>query len=235
MKQIHFASIDSTNTYAKNCRNELPQDEITCIGADEQTAGHGKFNRPWLSPKGVNIYATFFFTLPKDTKQVTCLAQVMAASVTKVLIQENIEPKIKWPNDLQLNGKKLCGVLCELVFQSETIAVILGFGVNVNMEATELQTIGQPATSLKIETGKTWDKEELLKKIQMQFEQDLLVFKENGFAPFHYFVEQRLSNQTVKFFDGKQEWIGTYQSLNADGGLNINLSDQTIRTIYSLS
>ena len=99
MHEIHFESIDSTNTYAKTHGNEFPLGQITCITADEQTAGHGRFNRPWSSPKGVNIYASFYFRLPKNTKHLTSLAQVMTASIATVLT--NLNPKIKWPNDIQ--------------------------------------------------------------------------------------------------------------------------------------
>jgi len=235
MHEIHFESIDSTSTYAKTYGNAFPSDQITCITADEQTAGHGRFNRPWASPKGVNIYASFYFRLPQNTKHLTSLAQVMTSSMAAVLTHLN--PKIKWPNDIQLNGKKVCGVLCELTFQGEEVIAILGVGVNVNMEMSDLQKIDKPATSLKAVTGHTWDQAELLKKLQKQFENDLEKFKKEGFDPFHDFFERSLcyKGEEIRCFDGKKEWVGTYHSLNEDGGLNIRLPDQTIHTIYTAS
>jgi BirA family biotin operon repressor/biotin-[acetyl-CoA-carboxylase] ligase len=231
MKQIAFTTIDSTNVYAKLHRNEFARDEITCITADEQTAGRGKFNRPWLSPKGANIYATFFFTLPQSTIHLTSLAQVLSFSIAIVL--QDLNPAIKWPNDIQLSGKKLGGVLCEVIFQPEITAVILGFGLNVNIDADYLKQIDQPATSLLIETGRQWNKQELLEKIQRQFEIDLHTFKQSGFTPFHSLIQSKLSNKLVRFQDGKNEIVGIYKSLNEDGSLNITLPDGTHQKIYT--
>jgi len=160
----------------------------------------------------------------------------MTASVACVLLEMGFNPKIKWPNDIQLNGKKICGVLCELIFQGEEVSVILGVGLNVNMELADLQEINQPATSLKIESGLTWDKAIILKKIQKQFERDLDKFKKNGFDPFRCTIEELLCNkgEEIRYFDGKKEWIGTVHSLNEDGGLNILLPDQTLHTLYTV-
>jgi len=174
MKELHFDSIDSTNTYAKQHAKEFDH-EFVCITADEQTAGRGQFQRKWVSPKGVNIYATFYFRLPRDVKDLTRLAQLLAGSIEKVLLSEGLCPVMKWPNDILLNGKKVCGVLCEVEFVETEVLVFLGMGVNVNME--NFGEVDQPATSLKVETGREWDRRDLLKKIQNQFMQDLEVWR----------------------------------------------------------
>lgn len=239
MNEIHFESIDSTNTYAKNNSAAFPLEQITCITAEEQTAGRGRYQRSWLSPKGSNIYASFHFRLPISVRHPTTLAQVMTASIATVLETEGLKPTIKWPNDIQLAGKKICGVLGELIFQGAHVIVILGVGLNVNMELTQAARIDQPATSLKIETGKTWDKARLLTKLQQQFADDLNRFKAQGFQPFHPLIERLLvqkgamQKRVMKVYDGKKEWLGTYDSLNLDGSLNIRLEDQSIHTLYA--
>jgi BirA family biotin operon repressor/biotin-[acetyl-CoA-carboxylase] ligase len=182
MDTIKLDSVDSTNLYAKENYGSFAKEGITCLIAEEQTAGRGQHQRKWISPRGVNIYATFYFQLPSSTPHLTNLAQLMALSFAKVLLEENLHPKIKWPNDIQLQGKKLSGVLCETIFQKEIVHIFLGIGINVNLENTE--TIDQPATSLFLETKKKWDKEALLKKLQEQFTNDLQVFKREGFTPF---------------------------------------------------
>lgn len=235
MKQIHFTTIDSTSTYAKTHAAEFDPKEITCVCAEEQTAGKGRFGRPWASPAGVNIYATFCFTLPSSQRHLTSLSQVMTASIASVLLSESIIPEIKWPNDIRFEEKKLCGVLSEVVFKGDVVQVFIGVGLNVNMDAHDLEGISQPATSLKLAKGQSLDKEELLQKIQTQFAQDLEKFKLNGFDSFYSFYQQYLVIQTkpIHFFDGKKEWVGTYHSLNKDGGINIQLPDQSIQTIYT--
>ncbi len=236
LKEIHFKSIDSTSTYAKIHSEDFDPSAITCIYADEQTAGHGRFNRPWVSPKGVNIYATFHFKLPAQNLHLSSLAQVMTTSMAKVLIDEGLSPAIKWPNDIRLNGKKMCGVLCELIFQGDQVTALLGIGVNVNMQRADLEKINQDATSLSEATQKNWDRNSLLKKLQKQFQTDLTQFKQDGFTSFLPLFESLLchKNQEIKSFDGKKEWVGLYDSINPDGSLNIRLSDRTIHTLYTL-
>ncbi len=233
MHEVRLDSIDSTNTYAKKHCQEFPRGQITCVTADEQTAGRGRYQRHWVSPKGVNIYATFYFQLPIESLHLVSLAQVMAYSFAQVLIKEGFHPKIKWPNDIQLNGKKLSGVLCETVFHKEAVDVFLGIGIDVNMESTE--GIDQPATSMFIESGKKWDKEALLKKLQKQFVADLEKFKKSGFTPFHSPFENLLAfkGQTIHCYDGKKIWTGVCHSLTMDGQLNLYLPDKSIHTVMS--
>ncbi|PIS02179.1 MAG: biotin--[acetyl-CoA-carboxylase] ligase [Chlamydiae bacterium CG10_big_fil_rev_8_21_14_0_10_42_34] len=235
MHEIHLSLIDSTNTYAKIHAETFPQNQITCITAEEQSAGRGRYQRTWLSPRGANIYATFYFTLPLNTAHLISLAQVMASSFANVLINEGFSPKIKWPNDIQVNGKKISGILCETQFCKDHVDLFLGIGINVNLDEQTALKIDQPATSLLIETGKNWDKKELLKKLQVQFEKDLETFKEDGFSPFHKQFESLLAKkgETIRCFDGKKMWEGICHSLTAEGQLNILLSDQTIHTITS--
>ncbi len=235
MHQIHFASIDSTNTYAKQHYGTFAPDEITCITADQQTAGRGRYQRKWVSPPGGNIYATFYFRLPAQTRHLGSLAQIIAYSYASLLLREGFQPKIKWPNDILLNGKKCSGVLCETVFQKEMVDIFLGIGINVNLDAATAAQIDQPATSLAIETGKRWDQKEILKKLQKQFALDLETFKREGFTPFHDGFENLMAfkGETVRVFDGQKEWVGICHSLSHEGQLNLYLPDQTIHVVLA--
>ena len=235
MFEIHLPSIDSTNTYAKQNVSQFPKHGITCITADHQTAGRGRFHNKWISPPNVNLYITFFFQLPLLQRDFTALGLVLASSMTKVLQSYGIKAHIKWPNDLFLKGKKFGGVLTETSVQKEIFDVFAGIGVNVNMDKEALQNIEPPATSLMIETGKQWDRKELLKKLQLQFEQDLDLFHKEGFTPFHSYCDAILAykGEKVRCFDGKQEWIGICKSLALDGKLNVELKDHTIHALAS--
>lgn len=235
MDTIHLDTIDSTNTYAKKHAKEFSPNAITCITAEEQTGGYGRYQRKWVSPPGVNLYITFYFRLPTTTLHLISLGQLLTYSFAFLLLQEKLHPKIKWPNDVQLSGKKVAGILCETQFQLKEVEVFLGIGINVNMERSQLSQIDQPATSLKEETGRLWDKKNLLQKLQRQFAADLEKFKKKGFTPFHSQFENLLAfkGETIRCFDGKKEWIGICHSLTNDGQLNLYLPNKEIRTFAS--
>jgi BirA family biotin operon repressor/biotin-[acetyl-CoA-carboxylase] ligase len=233
--EIHFQSLDSTQTYAKQHCNSFSLDKITLISAEEQTKSYGRNQKRWVSPKGVNLYATFCFQLPLGTADFASLAMLMAHSLAAVLIGEGLYPKIKWPNDVQLNEKKVAGILCESIFLEGSVQILIGIGVNINMDRGDLERIDQPATSLKHETEREWNVEAFFKKLQSQFLFDLDLFKKAGFSPFYSQVEKILAykGKTIRCFDGRKEWVGVCHSLRKDGRLNLLLSDGTLHAIFS--
>lgn len=101
-------------------------------------------------------------------------------------------------------------------------------------DAESLQ-IGQPATSLKIETQQTWDLTATRKALQHQFVEDLSRFRKEGFASFHALCERLLAykGKTVRCFDSQHEWIGVCESLNEDGRLNLRMADGSLHTLSS--
>lgn len=235
MYTIHLDTVDSTNTYAKAHAGEFPQHQISCVYAEEQTAGRGRERKIWISPKGLNLYVTFFCTLPPNAPHLTSIGQVLALSCASVLLKYGLSPGLKWPNDIQLQGKKIAGILCETIFHPSLAHLFLGIGVNVNMDQSLLTQIDQPATSLSEETGHSWDKKLLLQKIQMQFSLDFQRFKEEGFTPFHSLFDHLLASkgQTISCSDGHNTWTGICHSISPDGRLNLLLPDQSIKTLSS--
>jgi BirA family biotin operon repressor/biotin-[acetyl-CoA-carboxylase] ligase len=163
------------------------------------------------------------------------LAQVLSLSLATLLIRKHLSPKLKWPNDVRLQGKKVSGVLCEIVFSGASAHVILGIGINVNMDKADLDSIDQPATSLKVETGKAWDRTLLLKELAKQFAEDLKTFQKKGFEPFLNPYENLLAfrGEKIHVLDGKTRISGICHSLTSDGRLNLYMDDGSIRTISS--
>jgi BirA family biotin operon repressor/biotin-[acetyl-CoA-carboxylase] ligase len=184
IRYIHLDSTDSTNNWAKRHAHTLDPVQITCITALEQTAGRGRFQRRWISPKGENIYATLYFTLPKESSYLINLAQLLSLSCATVLESKGFHPQIKWPNDLLLSGKKIAGILCECLPHEKDLGIVLGIGINVNMTEKTLNTIDQPATSLLQLSGHVWTSEEILDPLLHLFLENLDQLQQQGFGPF---------------------------------------------------
>lgn len=154
----HFERVDSTQVQARLLVNLLPHDTWVILSAEEQTAGQGTHNRRWISPPRVNLYATFLFSLPRD-ERMPRIFQVAAIAVARTLQEFGLQPQIKWPNDVLLNRKKACGILCELMTHAEDphrYTCLAGIGLNINMEKELCDSLDQPVTSMFVESGKTF-------------------------------------------------------------------------------
>ncbi len=146
----HFPTIDSTNSWAKRHIEELQPNECAIITASEQTHGRGRQGRKWHAPKDKNLYLTFAFF--EDIRKAFLFSQIASLSVYDTLLQHGVKATMKWPNDLLASGKKIAGCLTEV--DAATSCIIVGVGLNCNMTHTEMQDIGQPATSIFAETGR---------------------------------------------------------------------------------
>lgn len=222
---IHFDSIDSTSTFAKQHIADFDQEKLTCITADIQTSGYGRQNRTWVSKKG-NLMMTLVFFLPPSDKSIPNLAQILTYSVAKVLSQE-ITLEIKWPNDLLANDKKLAGALVETIPTNSHVAVILGLGLNVN---TSVKT-SQETTSLQELTQKNWDLHLLRDKIIARFQKDRALGFVNIYEDFLSLLAYR--NKRVQVQTPSKEIIGTIDSITNEGYLCIKLPDGKIESIVS--
>lgn len=232
---IHLDSIDSTNTYAKENCHQFETGVITRITADEQSHGRGRFKRTWVSPKGMNIYLTYFFTLKKNPMEVNNLAQILCLSIAKLLSHEGLSPQIKWPNDVLINKKKISGILCETIDLDEEFGVVLGTGINVNMPQELLEQIDQPATSLLAETGKEHDRTSLIEALDKHFLNDFSLYKQEGFKPFYMSYDALLTHKgmPITLSQNGKTLSGTLHSLNPDGRINLLLPNGEIQTISS--
>lgn len=233
--KIHFKTVSSTNTWVKQNYSQLDVNKITRVTASYQTEGRGQFNRSWVSPKDLNIYVTYFFTLSKTSHNLCNLAQLLSLSITKLLQSHSLSPKIKWPNDVLIGQKKIAGVLCETVDLKSDYGIILGAGINVNMERKLLSQIDQPATSLQNETGTTYSLTSLLDQLDLLFTKDLSLYKSEGFTPFYAAYNLLLAHKgkLIKLHQQGKVLEGTLDSLSPDGRLNIRLLNGDIQTVNS--
>jgi BirA family biotin operon repressor/biotin-[acetyl-CoA-carboxylase] ligase len=167
---FHFDNIDSTNIKAK----ELAQNNIengSIIIAEKQTLGNGRFNRKWVSPAGGLWFSLILrpTIAPTEAPKIT---QIAAASIYKTLSDLNIMATIKWPNDILLNDKKLCGILAEMKCDMDSVHyLVLGIGMNINIDESDFDESIKPiATSLKIEFNKQFERSKILANFLNHFE-----------------------------------------------------------------
>jgi len=195
LKTVHFPSLNSTMTWAREHAEELDLVSLTRITADEQTGGRGQFGRSWHSPPG-NLYATFCFTVPVGWPDLPHAAQMLILSAAKVLEGYDLNPRIKWPNDLQLRGKKVGGVLCEVESRGDRMLLVNGIGLNVNLSLEGCDRVDQPTTSLALELSHSVEVGEITDRLTTMYQADLDLFLREGFGPFKEAFEEKLIHRT---------------------------------------
>lgn len=230
---IHLKTTNSTNTWAKENYHHFNLKKLTRITAEEQTQGRGRFNRSWLSPKGANIYITYFFTHKKNQTDLNNLPQLLCLSIVKMLHHQNLFSQIKWPNDIFVHEKKIAGILCEVIDLHDQHGVIIGAGINVNMSKKELDSIDQPATSLLNEKDRVFLLNPLITLLDQFFIDDLTLYQAEGFKPFYKTYDSLLlyKNKPVTLDQNGMSISGILHSLNPDGRLNLLLDSGEIKTI----
>ena len=220
-----FDTISSTNDYLLRKEKNKNKDIKICI-AEEQTKGRGRRGKSWISPKFKNIYFSLNSYLKKE--DLSGLSIAVALSVSEVLNKINVMSLIKWPNDLLVGNKKICGILIETAKVGELTKVVIGIGINVNMEYSEL--IDQEWTSIKLEKKQSVDRNSIITEMINQLCITLNKFEQEEFD---YFINKFTSLDLLKDkeFTLKDKPNETFIGKGIDNkGLLIaqNLKDQRI-------
>lgn len=183
-KIVSFAQVTSTNEVAKELaiKGEVSG---TIIISEQQTKGKGRLGRHWESPYGKGIWCSVILRpsiLPMEAPKYTFISAV--AVVEAIREVANLEAKIKWPNDLIINGKKMCGILTELSAEIERINfIILGIGINVNHTLNDFpEELHDLATSVFLETGNIQSRVKLIRAIISKLEEKNKLFTNHGFS-----------------------------------------------------
>ncbi|MCR5624180.1 MAG: biotin--[acetyl-CoA-carboxylase] ligase [Lachnospiraceae bacterium] len=181
----YYDSIDSTNTQAVRLFNQnvnyISEKNGFLVVADEQTGGMGRRGRSFFSPPGESIYMSLLFRPKVMPMNVSCLTLVAAMAVYKAIKKNaDIDIVIKWPNDILINGKKLCGILTQMSCETDFISyVVVGIGINVNNKDMP-EDIKNIASSLFLETNNTFNREKIISDVTNYFENYYGIFKETG-------------------------------------------------------
>jgi BirA family biotin operon repressor/biotin-[acetyl-CoA-carboxylase] ligase len=157
------------------------------IMADSQTAGRGRMARTWFSPAGDNLYFSLLLRPDVELAVAPSLPLVVGLAVAEAIIAcaPALLPKIKWPNDILVNGKKICGILCELQTKRDAVDyIVVGIGINVNLAADQIPSeLKDRATSILIENNEPLKREKLLTAILNQLEPIYDNWRAFGFKP----------------------------------------------------
>ena len=230
---IHLEVFESSQSTNHDVRLlEKNNKDVACCLAETQFNGKGRFDRPWHSPFADNIYLSLGFKHDGLIDQLNGLSLVVAVSICRAIMQsELIGPSlltIKWPNDILLNGAKLAGILIETDTNADGgFHVIVGIGLNVNMQQVANHHIDQPWVSLSQITGNYIDRNHLSASIIDHIINDWLSFSQYGLRHFMLEWEQwdYYRGQRISVISGQQKVIGTYQGISKAGYLTL-ISDQ---------
>jgi len=216
---VELHSVGSTNTVALDSgRPGL------LVVASEQTAGRGRKGRTWFSPAGTNLYMTL--TVDTNDPRLPLVAGVAVREALSVLMVKSALLEVKWPNDLIVHGRKLCGILCE----SRGGITAVGIGVNVNPLAWP-PDLADSATSLALILGREVQRQEVLRLVLTEVEKWLFIFARQGFEPVrrNYLEHGLLKSYALTTEEGVPCSV---VDMNSDGHLLINAAG-TLKELVS--
>lgn len=232
---VHYETIDSTNTEARRYSKAGAESGLV-VTARKQTAGKGRRGRSWESPADENLYFSILLRPTFAPEKAPMLTLLMAYSVAKALQKEKIHAGIKWPNDLVLSKKKICGILTEMnLLGGQVEDVIVGVGLNVNT-AKFSEELEDKATSLAIEVGRKLECGELLGSILEEFDeqyQHFLEVQDLSFLQEDYNGMLINRNQEVLVLEPGNEYQAEALGINQLGELIVQKADESIETVFA--
>ncbi len=235
-KGIHLECVDSTNTYLKGLSASGKAGFYDFVTADTQTSGRGRLGRSFSSTSGKGIYLSYLVN-PKDAtpEALSRITAWGAVAVRDALLEAcGVSVGIKWVNDLVRDGRKLCGILTESVFDGGRVAsVVMGIGINVNHSTGDFpEELSEVALSLGQLTGKTYD----IKDVTLAVVKHLDIMND-AFpnAKGYYLEEYRKScvvpGNKIRILSDGTERIGTALAIDEDFGLEVLFEDGKRETV----
>ena len=225
---FHYFRTDSTNSVALTLASKGAE-HGTVVVAEEQTAGRGRLGRAWHSEKSSGIYVSVILRPPLAPSAAPILTLMAGLAVQQaILCSTNLAADIRWPNDVLISGKKVCGILTEMNGELDRLHfVVLGIGINVNHRALpdELKAI---ATSLRLEAGKPVSRVHVLIALLRELEKHYqLLLREGGqaIATGWAAASTFAAGKTVRVLTGTGEYQAVTAGLDARGALRVRRGD----------
>ena len=224
-----FEEIGSTNDYL--LENSKKNKICICL-TESQTKGRGRNSKEWQSPKYENIYMSISFSTNQDLKFFSSFSLVTALSVQKALTKHKFDTKIKWPNDIYINSKKVGGILIETLNKDKNNIVVVGIGLNVFMKSNS--KIDREWTSLILENeSMSIDRNKIISDIVNELLVDKKTFEKRGFGVFsNEFNELNILKNKKVFLSNSQYDDVVALDVNEDGSLNVKTKSE-IKKIFS--
>lgn len=223
---LYFDTIDSTNTKAQELA-EKGYPSGTLVVADKQESGKGRRGRSWVSPSGTGIFMTLMIKPDINPNNASMFTLVAALAVAKAITSvTGEEAMIKWPNDIVVNSKKVCGILTEMNAQFDYINhIVVGIGINVHNESFP-EEISQMASSLMIEAGgKRFHRAQIIAETMSYFEQyyDTFLKTQDLSALVREYDELLVNrNKSVRVLDPKEPFDGKAMGITPKGELIVD-------------
>lgn len=234
---IHY--LEETGSTNDDCKKLMDQGALhgVLVVADSQTGGKGRRGRNWISPPGVSIFMSIGLCPDFAPEKASMLTLVMALAVAEAVEEvSGLSADIKWPNDIVVHKRKVCGILTEMHCKSErSYSVIIGVGINVNQSAFD-EEIAATATSLLLEKGEPVNREQLIRKTVECFEKYYEQFLQTGdMSLLMAEYERRLVNKDarVQVLDPKGEYSAIATGINSMGELLVKKEDGTQTRVYA--
>jgi len=221
-KIIFYPEIDSTNIQAKAIANQGTA-EGTVIIADYQTQGQGRLKRKWISPPGKNLLFSIILSPPISVEEAFSMTLLTSLAVCKSLIQLFVlNAKIKWPNDIYINQRKICGILTEAsTVQKKLNWIVIGVGLNVNVDFSGNQELKEIATSIKMETGNIQNRKLIFCQILEEMDRLYQSFLAGNFNLIkeEWLKYSLILGKTVRVFSNNFEETGVAETIDETGAL----------------
>ena len=230
-KVIYYPRLASTMAVARQAARQGVA-EGTVIVADEQTAGKGRLKRLWLSPKGSIAISIILYPDTSYLPYLMMLASLAVAHSIEAIT--GLEVQLKWPNDVLINDKKVCGILIESNLRGNTVAyAIIGIGINVNFRLADFSGILAAATSLADELGKEISRVAVIRRLLVETERLYLALPDG--EPVYQEWRGRLVTlgKKVQVESGETTLEGIAESVARDGSLLLLHSDGSVTSVVA--
>lgn len=228
-QMYYFSEIDSTNHKARELAPGCP--DGTLIIAERQSEGRGRMGKEWYSPHG-GIWLSIILKPDISPEHIYRLTLVAGVSVAETLAGMGIAAQIKWPNDILINEKKVCGILTEVDAEMDAVNfVIVGIGINANIELDMLPPLlGIHSTSLKNEVGSDINRVMLVQRLLERFEQDYRLFISGDFDSIirRWKEHSATLNRQVRIVTRFRTIEGEAVGIDHDGALVVEREDGTL-------
>ncbi len=229
-----YPRLGSTNDEAKRLA-AAGEPEGTLVIAEEQTAGRGRLQRTWWAPPGTALLMSLIFRPNLAPHQAQRLTMLCSLAICDAITETTgLAPAVKWPNDVLLHGRKVCGILTELGIEDARLAyVVVGMGINVNVDFSGAGELARTATSLAQELGHEVSRLELLRAILVSIEGRYARLRA-GESP-HTEWSERLATlgQRVVVTTPTEQWRGVAAGVDTDGALLLRDEEGVLRRILA--